>query len=72
MQSVHQKPVMKAAPKPSVPHSARTQKRSYSEEQQDVHTKVAYQYPKGTFRFPLIDDTGEAKRQHRLKMNQGL
>lgn len=62
MQSVHQKPVMKAAPKPSVPHSARTQKRSYSEEQQDVHTKVAYQYPKGTFRFPLIDDTGEAKK----------
>lgn len=62
MQSVHQKPVMKAAPKPSVPHSARTQKRSYSEDQQDVHTKVAYQYPKGTFRFPLIDDTGEAKK----------
>ncbi|MDR7244018.1 DNA translocase FtsK [Priestia megaterium] len=62
MQSIHQKPVMKAAPKPSVPHSARTQKRSYSEEQQDVHTKVAYQYPKGTFRFPLIDDTGEAKK----------
>ncbi|MBY0060942.1 MULTISPECIES: DNA translocase FtsK [Priestia] len=62
MQSVHQKPVMKAAPKPSVPHSARTQKRNYSEEQQDVHTKVAYQYPKGTFRFPLIDDTGEAKK----------
>ncbi len=62
MQSVYQKPVMKAAPKPSVPHSARTQKRSYSEEQQDVHTKVAYQYPKGTFRFPLIDDTGEAKK----------
>lgn len=62
MQSVHQKPVMKAAPKPSVPHSARTQKRSYSEEQQDVHTKVAYQYPKGTFRFPLINDTGEAKK----------
>ncbi|PNE06011.1 DNA translocase FtsK [Priestia megaterium] len=62
MQSVHQKPVMKAAPKPSVPHSARTQKRSYSEEQQDVHTKVAYQYPKGTFRFPLIDDTREAKK----------
>jgi S-DNA-T family DNA segregation ATPase FtsK/SpoIIIE len=62
MQSVHQKPVMKAAPKPSVPHSARTQKRSYSEEQQDVHTKVAYQYPKGTFRFPLIDDTGGAKK----------
>ncbi|MFE4119698.1 DNA translocase FtsK [Priestia sp. YIM B13486] len=62
MQSVHQKPVMKAAPKPSVPHSARTQKRSYTEEQQDVHTKVAYQYPKGTFRFPLIDDTGEAKK----------
>ncbi|WP_374988510.1 DNA translocase FtsK [Priestia megaterium] len=62
MQSVHQKPVMKATPKPSVPHSARTQKRSYSEEQQDVHTKVAYQYPKGTFRFPLIDDTGEAKK----------
>lgn len=62
MQSVHQKPVMKAAPKPAVPHSARTQKRSYSEEQQDVHTKVAYQYPKGTFRFPLIDDTGEAKK----------
>ncbi|KRF58067.1 cell division protein FtsK [Bacillus sp. Soil531] len=62
MQSVHQKPVMKAAPKPSVPHSTRTQKRSYSEEQQDVHTKVAYQYPKGTFRFPLIDDTGEAKK----------
>nr|WP_280157261.1 hypothetical protein [Priestia aryabhattai]MDH3112232.1 hypothetical protein [Priestia aryabhattai]MDH3130937.1 hypothetical protein [Priestia aryabhattai] len=62
MQSVHQKPVMKAAPKPSVPHSARTQKRSYSEEQQDVHTKVAYQYPKGTFRFPLIDDMGEAKK----------
>lgn len=62
MQSVHQKPVIKAAPKPSVPHSARTQKRSYSEEQQDVHTKVAYQYPKGTFRFPLIDDTGEAKK----------
>ncbi|MED4240182.1 DNA translocase FtsK [Priestia megaterium] len=62
MQSVHQKPVMKAAPKPSVPHPARTQKRSYSEEQQDVHTKVAYQYPKGTFRFPLIDDTGEAKK----------
>lgn len=61
MQSVHQKPVMKAAPKPSVPHSARTQKRSYSQEQQDVHTKVAYQYPKGTFRFPLIDDTGGAK-----------
>lgn len=62
MQSVHQKPVMKAAPKPSVPHSARTQKRSYSEQQQDVHTKVAYQYPKGTFRFPLIDDKGEAKK----------
>ncbi|USL42148.1 DNA translocase FtsK [Priestia megaterium] len=62
MQSIHQKPVMKAAPKPSVPHLARTQKRSYSEEQQDVHTKVAYQYPKGTFRFPLIDDTGEAKK----------
>ncbi|MBE2974531.1 DNA translocase FtsK [Priestia megaterium] len=62
MQSVHQKPVMKAAPKPSVPHSARTQKRSYSQEQQDVHTKVAYQYPKGTFRFPLIDDTGGAKK----------
>ncbi|MBU8850418.1 cell division protein FtsK [Priestia megaterium] len=62
MQSVHQKPVMKAAPKPSVPHSARTQKRNYSEEQQDVHTKVAYQYPKGTFRFPLIDDTGEVKK----------
>ncbi|WP_406866579.1 DNA translocase FtsK [Priestia megaterium] len=62
MQSVHQKPVMKAAPKPSVPHSARTQKRNYSEEQQDVHTKVAYQYPKGTFRFPLIDDTREVKK----------
>ncbi|MDY0939483.1 DNA translocase FtsK [Priestia megaterium] len=62
MQSVHQKPVMKAAPKPSVSHSTRPQKRSYSEEQQDVHTKVAYQYPKGTFRFPLIEDTGEAKK----------
>ncbi|MFP7734377.1 DNA translocase FtsK [Priestia aryabhattai] len=62
MQSVHQKPVMKAAPKLPVSHSTRPQKRSYSEEQQDVHTKVAYQYPKGTFRFPLIEDTGEAKK----------